>query len=67
LYDGVAFANAGIDLSFLQANPTHYAQFGAAHLPFLSIIDVLMFNSTAQVQTMLGDSRLVKQTPASIR
>jgi WbqC-like protein family len=67
LYDGAAFAGAGIDLSFLQAKPTHYAQFGATHLPFLSIIDVLMFNPTAQVQTMLGDFQLVRREPASIQ
>ena len=33
LYDSAAFAEAGVDLSFLQANPTSYRQFAAPHLP----------------------------------
>lgn len=64
LYDDAAFSEEGIQLHFLQANPSHYAQFGAEPLPFLSIIDVLMFNSIEQTRTMLDDYRLV--TPEKV-
>lgn len=67
LYDDAAFSEEGIQLHFLQANPTHYTQFGAEPLPFLSIIDVLMFNSIEQTQTMLGDYRLVAPEKVSPR
>lgn len=59
LYDNAAFSKEGIQLHFLQTNSSRYAQFGMEPLPFLSIIDVLMFNSIEQTRTMLDDYRLV--------
>ena len=59
LYDGAVFLDMGIQLRFLQANSSGYTQFGSGQLPFLSIIDVLMFNSIERVQTMLDDYRLL--------
>jgi len=45
LYAGADFAARGIDLHFLRARPLDYAQSGAApFVPWLSIVDVLMFN-----------------------
>ena len=46
LYDREVFGEQGMDLKFLRSKPFEYAQFGGnAFVPWLSIIDVLMFNS----------------------
>lgn len=50
LYDRDVFAAKGIDLKFLKARPWDYPQFGNNHVPWLSIIDVMMFNPLAQVR-----------------
>jgi hypothetical protein len=45
LYSREDFAARGIDLRFLRARPLEYPQFGdAPFVPWLSIVDVLMFN-----------------------
>ncbi len=44
LYDKGDFRFQGIDLQFIKSRPFEYAQFGDAFVPWLSIIDVLMFN-----------------------
>ena len=44
LYGEEAFAAHGMTLRFLQSQPFNYAQFGQPFVPWLSIIDVLMFN-----------------------
>jgi hypothetical protein len=44
LYDRPSFEAAGVELQFLQARPFEYPQFGAPFVPWLSIVDVLMFN-----------------------
>lgn len=59
LYEGGAFADAGISLQFLEAEPTDYRQFAAPHLPFLSIVDVLMFNPTEVIAGLLARCRRV--------
>lgn len=45
LYDKDVFRMHGIDLQFIKTGPFEYAQFGAPFVPWLSIVDVLMFNS----------------------
>lgn len=45
LYDKAVFHAQGIQLQFIKAKPFEYAQFEAKFLPWLSITDVLMFNS----------------------
>ena len=45
LYSKEDFARNGIDLKFLKALPFEYEQGGNAFVPWLSILDVLMFNS----------------------
>jgi hypothetical protein len=40
----------GIDLRFIKTIPFEYQQFGATFVPFLSIVDVLMFNSPSTVR-----------------
>lgn len=44
LYDKEAFAVQGIDLKFIRPNPVEYPQFENTFVPWLSIIDVMMFN-----------------------
>lgn len=44
LYSKEAFREKGIDLWFIRSKPFEYPQFGAVFVPWLSIIDVLMFN-----------------------
>ena len=59
LYSAPAFAAAGVRLEFLRPRPREYAQFGAPFVPNLSIVDVLMFNSTDTVQQMLREADVV--------
>ncbi|MDG5766710.1 WbqC family protein [Balneolales bacterium ANBcel1] len=44
LYNKSDFRDQGIDLRFIKPKPVEYNQFGDKHIPWLSIIDVLMFN-----------------------
>ena len=45
LYSKEVFQDKGIDLKFIQSLPFEYPQFGNMFVPWLSIIDVMMFNS----------------------
>lgn len=49
LYDRKRFSDFGIDLKFIRSRPLEYAQFGNEFVPWLSIIDVLMFNDRDSV------------------
>jgi len=53
LYAHGRFSAEGIDLRFLTSQPIEYAQFGDTFVPWLSIVDVLMFNSVARVREYL--------------
>jgi hypothetical protein len=44
LYSKDAFRNQGIELQFIKARQFVYPQFGADFVPWLSIVDVMMFN-----------------------
>lgn len=50
LYDRNVFAREGLELKFITANPLEYPQFGNDFVPWLSILDVLMFNPIDKVQ-----------------
>ncbi|MFN0063711.1 MAG: WbqC family protein [Myxococcaceae bacterium] len=54
LYAKEAFATQGVSLHFLQARPLEYAQFGGSFVPWLSILDVLMFNPLSAVQAWVS-------------
>ena len=54
LYDRSCFAQEGIKLAFLQSRPFEYPQFGGPHVPWLSIVDVLMFNPVSEVRERLS-------------
>jgi hypothetical protein len=56
LYAKTDFRNQGIDLQFIKARPFEYAQFGAAFVPWLSIVDVLMFNPLNTVRACIIES-----------
>jgi len=49
LYSKEAFGARGIELKFIKSKPFEYAQSGNEFVPWLSIVDVLMFNSPEQV------------------
>lgn len=53
LYDAASFAAAGVELGFVEPESTHYRQFDAPHVPFLSIVDVLMFNAWPEARALL--------------
>lgn len=56
LYDKEEFKREGIKLEFLKAHNIQYPQFNNEFVPFLSIIDVLMFNSKEQIRQYIQTS-----------
>lgn len=64
LYHQEMFQSAGINLHFLAAQNERYRQHDEMWVPFLSIIDVLMFNSVEEVRRLLGTYRLLTQAEA---
>jgi hypothetical protein len=54
LYSRDEFSSHGIELKFIKAQPIEYAQFGAPFVPWLSIVDVLMFNAPEKVSHMIS-------------
>lgn len=58
-YSKQRFKNNGINLRFLKANNIEYPQFKNQFIPFLSIIDVMMFNTKAQIKDYLKQYTLV--------
>lgn len=50
LYSKEAFLDKGFELKFIKSKPFEYAQFDAEFVPWLSIIDVMMFNSAKTIQ-----------------
>ncbi|GAB3994800.1 WbqC family protein [Spirosoma daeguense] len=61
LYDKPTFAQADIQLNFIKSTKVEYAQFSKTNefVPWLSIIDILMFNDVAAIQTLLDQYELV--------
>lgn len=53
LYEKDTFQARGIELRFIQSKPFEYAQFDPTFVPWLSIIDVMMFNPLATIQQVL--------------
>lgn len=49
LYSKEAFRERGVELKFIKSKPFEYAQFGDVFVPWLSIIDVMMFNAPEQI------------------
>lgn len=59
LYNKERFKKEGIELYFFKTKNIEYKQFGNVFVPFLSIIDVLMFNSKDEVKKMLSEYELI--------
>ena len=59
LYGAEAFESRGIDLRFLRSRPVTYPQFGNTFVPWLSILDVLMFNEIDTVRALLDEYDLI--------
>lgn len=53
LYSKETFREKGIELKFIKSKPFEYAQLGAEFVPWLSIIDVMMFNPLDTIQTCI--------------
>ena len=54
LYEADAFQQRGIALRFLSSRPFDYPQLGAPFVPWLSILDVLMFNPLEEARGAVG-------------
>jgi hypothetical protein len=54
LYDQRFFSENGVKLFFLRTQPFAYRQFGEEFVPYLSIIDVLMFNGAIGTRELLS-------------
>lgn len=54
-FDSNKYTKAGIDLRFLEIEQTAYNQLGHDFVPYLSIIDVLMFNDKVKINRMLNN------------
>jgi len=59
LYSKERFAENNIKLSFLKTQPIEYKQFNNIFVPYLSILDVLMFNSVEQTNELLMHYELI--------
>ena len=59
LYDKSYFESKSLKLNFIKAKPVIYKQFKNDFVPWLSMIDVLMFNSKETIQGFLNEYELV--------
>jgi hypothetical protein len=59
LFNIEKFNNNGIDLKFLKSNEIIYKQSRRDFVPWLSIIDVMMFNSKDEIKKMLNEYELI--------
>jgi hypothetical protein len=59
LYNKESFLNNNINLQFINSELITYVQFGNTFTPWLSIIDVMMFNPKAEIIRMLDSYTLI--------
>ena len=59
LYDKEIFKQNNIELNFIKSDPIQYKQFNNEFIPWLSIIDVMMFNSKEQIKEYLNNYTLI--------
>ena len=59
LYSHVDFEKNGIELKFLKSKDISYEQSGCSFVPWLSIIDVLMFNTAFAARALVDQYELV--------
>lgn len=54
LYSKETFREKGFDLKFIQTKPFEYSQLGDTFVPWLSIVDVMMFNPLDTIKTCIS-------------
>jgi len=54
LYSKETFLEKGVNLNFIQSKPFYYEQFGGGFVPWLSIIDAMMFNPQDAIQSCIS-------------
>ncbi len=59
LYDKTVFEQHDIQLNFIKSKPVHYPQFKNEFVPWLSVLDVLMFNDIQTTNLFLNDYELM--------
>ncbi|MBC7525086.1 MAG: WbqC family protein [Flavobacterium sp.] len=59
LYQKENFSKKGITLNFIKTHPITYKQYNDDFVPWLSIVDVLMFNPKEEVIKMLNQFELI--------
>lgn len=59
LYDTNVFRSNDIKLQFLKPQPEKYKQFNLDFVPFLSIIDVMMFNNVKDIHNLLNKFEII--------
>lgn len=55
LYATKDFSRQGVTLKFIRSKPYEYPQFGNTFVPWLSIIDVMMFNPVEAIKTYISN------------
>ena len=60
LYSFEEFKNNGIELKFLKTEEIIYQQFNNDFVPFLSILDVMMFNSKDKIKEFLNNYSFIE-------
>ena len=61
LYSFEEFKSNGIELKFLKTEEINYQQFSNEFVPYLSILDVMMFNSKEKVKEFLNNYSLIEE------
>jgi len=56
LYSRETFQDKGIDLKFIKSRPFEYKQFDKPFMPWLSVLDVLMFNPPDAVKNCINQN-----------
>jgi hypothetical protein len=56
LYSKEPFIEKGIELKFIKSKPFEYPQFGDEFVPWLSIIDVMMFNPPDFIRSCISNN-----------
>ena len=59
LYDAEDFKKENINLHFISTNPIEYRQFKNEFVPWLSILDVMMFNTVEEIKILLDEYKLM--------
>lgn len=59
LYDKVVFKQSDIELKFIKTNAINYRQFRGDFVPWLSILDIIMFNSKQTINDFLKNYTLL--------